>query len=169
MDIINFKKGITELFRKYKYVGVVLLVGIVLMMIPGKDLSDNKTVQIEKLTETNEMNLEERMEEILSCVQGAGQVRVMLSIAKGESSVYQTDSTYSQSDNNTDTRTQTILITDSSRNETGLVYQKNPPIYQGAIILAQGADDPQVKLAIVDAVMDVTGLGADRISVLKMQ
>ena len=109
------------------------------------------------------------MEDILSCVEGAGQVKVMLSISKGESSVYQTDSSYSQSENNTDTRTQTIIVSDNNRNESGLVYQKNPPVYQGAIVLAEGAEDPQVKLAIVDAVMDVTGLGADRISVLKMK
>ena len=61
------------------------------------------------------------------------------------------------------------MITDSNRNETGLIHQRNPPKYQGAIILAMGADDPAVKLAIVDAVSNVTGLGADKISVLKMQ
>lgn len=169
MDLIKLKKGITQTLGKYKYVGVVLMVGIVLMMIPSKSLNTDETIQIEQKMDTSEMELEDKMEEILSCVQGAGNVKVMLSIAKGESSVYQTDSTYSQSDTSTDSRTQTILVTDSNRNETGLVYQKNPPIYQGAIVLAQGADNPQVKLAIVDAVMVVTGLGADRISVHKMQ
>ena len=166
MDFINQKKRISELFGKYKYVGIVLLVGIVLMMTPGtkKDQHNDqdKTIIVEQ-------SMEERMEDILSCISGAGRVRVMLSIAKGESTAYQTDSTYSQNDNHTDSRTQTILITDSSRNESGLVYQKNPPIYQGAIVLAQGAENALVKLAIVDAVMDVTGLGADKISVLKMQ
>ena len=93
----------------------------------------------------------------------------MLSIAQGEMTLYQSDSTSSQSENHSDTRTQTVVITNSNRDETGLIYQRNPPVYQGAIILTQGADNPQVKLAIVDAVMDVTGLGADKISVLKMQ
>ena len=93
----------------------------------------------------------------------------MLTIAQGERILYQTDSTYTQGENSTDTRTQTILVTDSQRNETGLIHQKNPPVYQGAIVLAEGADHPSVKLAIVEAVMDVTGLGADKISVLKMK
>ena len=169
MDFINQKKRISELFGKYKYVGIVLLVGIILMMTPGTNKNQSNIQNKQNTTVIEEKSMEERMEDILSCISGAGRVKVMLSIAKGESSVYQTDSTYSQNDNHTDSRTQTILITDSNRNESGLIYQKNPPIYQGAIVLAQGAENPKVKLAIVDAVMDVTGLGADRISVLKMQ
>jgi hypothetical protein len=63
----------------------------------------------------------------------------------------------------------TILTTDSDRNQTGLIHQKNPPVYRGAVVLTQGADDPAVKLAIVDAVGKATGLGADKIAVLKMK
>jgi stage III sporulation protein AG len=36
-------------------------------------------------------------------------------------------------------------------------------------VVCQGADDPVVKLLIVDAVSKVTGLGADKISVMKMK
>ena len=36
------------------------------------------------------------------------------------------------------------------------------------VVLCQGADAPSVKLAIVEAVRCVTGLGADQISVQKM-
>ena len=169
MDFINLKKRIKELFDKYKFVGIVLLMGIVLMMIPNKTAQSEMSEEIKVVMEEGAQNMETKMENILCYINGAGKVRVMLSIAKGGTSVYQTDSSYSQGDSNTDTKTQTILVTDSNRNETGLIYQKNPPVYQGAIVLAEGADDPKVKLAIVDAVMDVTGLGADRITVLKMQ
>ena len=169
MDFVKLKKRINEMFGKYKYVGIVLLAGIVLMMLPGKNSDSEEIETNENIPVSEERNMEEKMENILSCVEGAGQVRVMLSIAKGEASVYQTDSSYSQNDNGTDTKTQTIIVADNSRNESGLIYQKNPPVYQGAIVLTQGANDPKVKLAIVDAVMDITGLGADKISVLKMQ
>jgi stage III sporulation protein AG len=36
-------------------------------------------------------------------------------------------------------------------------------------VICQGAADPAVRLAVVEAVADATGLGADRISVLKMK
>ena len=169
MDIVKYKNRILAAIGKYKYVWIVLLAGVILMMLPGKDIR-NTDSQKEQSTENAEDNtIEERLEKILGQSAGAGQVKVMLAVAQGERTIYQTDSTYAQSDDHTDSRTQTILITDSERNEAGLVYQKNPPVYQGAIVLAQGADDPTVKLAIAEAVSDVTGLGVDKISILKMQ
>lgn len=169
MDFVKIKGRISQGIGKYKYVCIVLLAGLILMMIPGKKTEDivqgvqNQTVEAEEFT------TQEQLESILRYVDGAGNVRVMLSIAQGERTIYQTDSTYSQTENTTDTRTQTILISDGQRNEAGLVHQKTPPVYQGAIILAQGADIPSVELAIVEAVSNITGLGADRISVLKMK
>ena len=169
MDIVKLKNRITEAIGKYKYVGIVLLAGVILMMLPGKDIQ-NTAKPLQQTTEsTGENSLQEQLEKILGEIAGAGKVKVMLAVAQGERIIYQTDSAYTQSENNTDSRTQTILITDSNRNETGLVHQKNPPVYQGAIVLAQGADNPSVKLAIAEAVSDITGLGTDRISILKMR
>ena len=168
MDFIKYKERITAAAAKYKYVWIVLLVGMVLMVIP--DRNDEKSKQtVQQIISTPQENVQDQLEAILSNIAGAGRVEVMMTVAQGEHTIYQTDSTYTQNDNTTDTRTQTILITDSQRNETGLIRQKNPPVYQGAIILAEGADRPSVELAIVEAVSDVTGLGADRISVLKMK
>ena len=169
MDFLKWKTRIVESVGKYKYVWVVLLIGMALMMIPGKEDKRTKTDPIQPIQQCTETDLSAQLEEILGQVNGAGQVRVMLSVAKGECTIYQTDSSYTQNDTHTDTQTQTVLITDSGRNEMGLIHQKNPPTYQGAIVLAQGADDPVVKLSIVEAVSDVTGLGANKISVLKMQ
>lgn len=169
MDILNVKERIMQNIGKYKYVCIVLLVGLILMMIPGKKKDETKLVDPNTISNSDEYEFEENLESILSHIAGAGSVKVMLSIAQGERTIYQTDSTYSQTENATDTRTQTIIVSDGQRNETGLVHQKSPPVYQGAIILAQGADIPSVKLALVEAVGDITGLGADRISVLKMK
>ena len=167
MDFISIKSRILETIGKYKYVWIVLLAGVLLMMLPERNSKEESAQQT--IIQKEEITMQAQLENILSQIEGAGQVRVMLSILQGERTIYQTDSTYSQNENNTDSRTQTILITDSQRNETGLVHQTNPPIYQGAIVLAVGADRPSVKLAIVDAVSDATGLGADKISVLKME
>lgn len=169
MDIIKMKKRIADIIEKYKYVGIVLLAGIILMLLPGKAIqnADKQTPQVTGSEKEN--NLQVQLEEILEQIAGAGHVKVMLAVDQGESIIYQTDTTYAQSENNTDSRSQTILITDGERNENGLVHQKIPPVYRGAIVLAQGADDPTVKLAIAEAVSDVTGLGTDRISILKMK
>ena len=83
--------------------------------------------------------------------------------------LYQTDDSTSYSDTSNTTRIDTVTVTDDTRNQTGLIQQVIPPTYQGAIVVCQGADSPAVRLAIVEAVSKVTGLGADRISVLKMK
>lgn len=168
MDIITIKSRITEVIKKYKYVCVILLAGILLMILPETS-KEEATEQFEIQKQPVRITMEEKLEEVLGCLKGAGKVKVMLSIEKGEQTIYQTDSTYSHNENNTDTKTQTILTTDSDRNEAGLVHQINPPIYLGVIVMAQGADNPVVKLSIVEAVSKATGLGADKISVLKMQ
>lgn len=169
MDLSRWKTGIKESFGKYKYVLIVLLAGMVLMMIPGKDEQDLQAQENKQIRQEITEDIATELESILAQVSGAGKVKVMVSVAQGERTIYQTDTTYSQGENDTDSRTQTILVTDGGRNQTGLIHQVNPPTYQGAIVLAQGGDNPVVKLAIVDAVSKVTGLGADRISVLKMK
>jgi stage III sporulation protein AG len=49
------------------------------------------------------------------------------------------------------------------------VRQVIPPKYQGAIIVCQGAEKATVRLQVVEAVVNVTGLTADKITVLKMK
>ena len=93
----------------------------------------------------------------------------MLTESSGEEIIYQTDGDSSQTDSSFSNREDTVTITDSQRNEQGLVRQQNPPKYMGAIVVCQGGDKPSVRLAIIDAISKVTGLGADKISVLKMK
>ena len=168
MDILKLKTSISNCIHKYKYVWVVLLVGVLLMLIPEKSKEENQQINVQ-IEQQAEIPIESKLEELLCHLKGAGEVKVMLTESKGEQIIYQTDSTYSNSENGSDTRTQTVVTNDSERNEAGLIHQKNPPVYLGAVVLSQGADDPVVKLAIVEAVSNATGLGADRISVLKMR
>ena len=161
MDGFAPKQRINALFAKYKYPILVLLVGLGLLLLPGREASP-APVPPEPVSERG---LEQRLEELLSQVQGAGQVRVLLTEDTGRETVYQTDV---QSDSDSRRSEDTVLVEDSSRNETGLVRRTLEPRYRGAVILCQGADIPGVKLAIVEAVRCVTGLGADEISVQKL-
>ena len=169
MDLSKCISGIKLRFEKYKYVLVVILAGVLLMLLPEKNESILKEDQTQDLPQTMTTDIASELEAILSHVSGAGEVKVMVSTAYGEETIFQTDTTSTTRENESDIKIQTILISDSERKEAGLVRQVNPPIYQGVIVIANGGDDPVIKLAIVDAVSKVTGLGADRISVLKMK
>lgn len=163
MDFIAVSRQGRELVKKYRWGLLILLVGIFLLTFPEKD-----AVQQEVLTQEPvmaEKSLEEALEEILSLIDGAGKVSVLLAEGSGEEVLYQTD----KSGSSDSLRTETVTLTDEERAQSGLVRQVNPPSYRGAIVLCKGADSAAVRLAIIEAVANATGLTTDKISVLKMK
>ena len=160
MDGNEPRQRINALFGKYKYPILVVLGGLGVRLLPSGE-AETPPVPVETVREAS---LEQRLEELLAQIEGAGAVRVLLTEDVGRETVWQTDV---QKDADS-VREDTVILEDSGRNETGLVRRTTEPSYRGAVILCQGADAPSVKLAIVEAVRCVTGLGADQISVQKM-
>ena len=170
MDWVDFGSRVMEFLKKYRYVALVLLAGIFLMALPeGKDAEVEVQPQSTETPAAGTQDLQDSLSEILSQIQGAGKVRVLLTQAAGEQTLYQTDEDISTDADSSDIRRETVIISDSERTESGLVLQVNPPVWQGAIVLCQGADSAAIRLAIVEAVMSVTGLSSDKITVLKMK
>lgn len=163
MEMTKWKGKLPDFLKKYRYVLLVLLIGIAMMLIPenGSKASNIEPTQVTNVE--NSETLEKRLEDVLSSISGAGHVKVLLTQSFGEETIYQTNQ-----DGGDGNRLVTVTVTDAQRNESGLVRQILSPKYRGAIIVCGGADDPVVCLAIKDAVSNATGLGTDRISVLKM-
>lgn len=168
MDVKIHLERITAFLLKYKYIGIVFIAGILLMSIPTFQKEDNSS-SLPVPDTTKAVDIHEQLADVLSYIQGAGNVKVMLKEKNGQRTVYQVDEDASSSDKSSSVKNSTVTLTDSNRNEYGLVCQINPPQYQGAIVVCQGADDPNVRLAVCDAVSKITGLGLDRIAVLKMK
>lgn len=166
MDRMTVNTKIKELWGKYKFVLLILGLGIFLMSIPERATEipvQEPTVQAEPVDRAAEL------ESILGQIEGVGKVRVLLTEAAGSETIYQTNEERSSAADSENLRVETVIITDSDRQETGLVRTVTPPTYLGAIIVCQGGDSPAVKLAIVEAVSNVTGISSDRITVLKMK
>ena len=165
MEATARKQRINALLGKYKYPILVALVGLGLMLLP----SEQEPTEPAEPPRAVECSLEERLEALLGQIEGAGQVSVLLTEKEGSQTLYQTDSQTDADDSGSRRTDDTVLIEDENRTESGLVRQTLGPVYRGAVILCQGADDPTVRLAVVEAVRCVTGLGADQISVQKMK
>lgn len=163
MDWLNIPEKIFEWGRKYRYILLILLVGLLLLTLPEQETSE--PVSEPTVTEGETPDLQKELSEILSHVSGAGKVEVLLTPSAGEEIVYQTDEDRSE----TNIRRETVIVTRADREDVGLIKQINPPVYQGAIVVCEGADSAQVCLSIVEAVMSVTGLTSDHITVLKMK
>lgn len=169
---MEISKQITNIYKwilKYKYVVLIIIIGIVLLSIPTKQDRSNGESSGSEPSFMQQKTIEEQLTDILHNVKGAGKVKVMLTVAQGEEIIYQTNSNLSVTNDSTKEDFDTVTITDSARNQNGLIRQMNPPTYLGAIVICQGADDPVTRLAITNAVSKVTGLKTNSISVLKMK
>jgi stage III sporulation protein AG len=158
---------IINLIRQYRYGFLILLLGVGLMLIPTGKTDDSQPPT--PVTGSAEITLEEKLSEILSRMEGVGKAEVLLTLALGEETIFETREESTESDASDRYSREPVIITDSDRTEQGLIQQVIPPVFRGAIVVCEGGESPAIKLAIVEAVSDVTGLTADKISVLKMK
>ena len=126
-----------------------------------------------------ERALEKRLEEFLSLVEGAGEVRVMVSPIAGRETVFAVDVNESRSysmeedaqGGSRETRQhssqeQTVMVTDRTGTDRPLVLREIEPRIEGIVIIAEGGDSPFVREALTRAARAVLGLEAHMIQVL---
>lgn len=163
---------IAELFGRYKYVIAVAAVGAVLLLWPWQEEQEPVQPAAQPTTACRDLSdLEEQMEEILSKISGVGRVDVLLTLESGGELVLATDSTlrYSGSPQNPDDydrSSETVIVSGGSGSEV-VVTQERSGKFRGALIVCDGGDNDKVRLKIVEAVCALTGLGADRVAVVR--
>lgn len=162
MDFLAFREKAGPFLKQYRYVVLLLMLGVLLMLLPKRQETEPEApVSVPESVDS----LEEDLARILTRIRGAGRVEVLLTEYAGTETLYQTDA-----DRTVDSlREDTVVISDRERGESGLVRQVIPPRYMGAVVVCQGGDNPAVKLAILEAVSRATGLKSNQISVLKMK
>lgn len=140
--------------------------------------SDTQTVQTSN-DETSD-DLVVKLEDILSKINGVGNVRVMITYSKTSQTVplYNQDSSEKNTEES-DKQGGTRKITETGT-KTEIVYkevngEKIPitqsvisPIIEGAIVTAEGANNITVKTNIIQAVEAVTGVATHKIQVFEM-
>lgn len=170
MDIRLIRNKIAAWSRKYKYVIVVLGLGIVFMLLPVGAEKDEDIPVVQ--SESNSVCLEiteEKLEMVLTKIDGAGEVDVLLTYASSQRKVFHANERSSSNEGSQTKEYETVVITSSDRAEEAVVVQVMAPECLGAVVICQGAENPTVRLAVSDAVSKATGLRMDRISVLKMK
>ncbi len=188
----NNKKKIENLV----FFVVILIVTIVIINIiwnGDKDSSNDKGVQNDtskqlassdksslEVSSNTSNQLEIKLEEILSKIQGVGEVKVFINYSESNEIIpMYNESTQTSNTEETDTSggTRTIEETDSQKEiiyeesdgEKTVITQKVvEPQIEGAIITAKGAGSAEVKTSIIQAVEAVTGLATHKIQVFEM-
>ncbi len=162
-----------DIFGRYKYVLLVAALGVILLLLPRQESGTDNSSKTEQLSENTDSvrDLEKEMESILSKMSGVGRVDVMLTLESGGELVLATDSTlrYSGSPQNPDDydrSSETVTVSGGNGTEV-VVTQERSAKFRGALIVCDGGDNDAVRLRIMEAVCALTGLGSDRVAVVR--
>jgi len=163
------RETLSQFFQQYKFVLIVIAVGVLLLLWPSE--RDKKEPVIDSGLTGSEEDfsvevLEDRLSAVLSRIEGAGEVSVVLTVQCGMERVLATDTEARQSENDREMESQTVIISTDEGEEAVLITQRYPT-FQGAVIVCPGGDDPEVRLQLTRAVSVLTGLGSDHITVCK--
>lgn len=125
---------------------------------------------------------EKRLEETLSCIEGAGKVRVLITLRESESRVVEKDKVEENSDtverdSTGGTRSvmeqkedsKTVFAPDAAGQNVPYVVKTTAPVVEGVVVVAQGADNSLVKQEIIASVQVLFNLDVNKIRVVKMK
>ena len=153
---------ILKKFSNTKSLYIIIIIGVVLMLFSsGKEhQSDTKAPAYETYSD------QERLQQILSKIDGAGQVSVMVTYY-GTSSydvAYEKKQTSSKkSEETTKSEENSVITTGGEPLVKGTVYPKA----KGVVIIAEGAGDVGVKKALTDAASVALDVASCRVCVLE--
>ena len=149
---------------------LALLLGI-LLLAAGRSFSDSKeeVPQTVAAAETADRATERRMAEILSKIQGAGQVDVMLTYRQTEEKTIAHNETREENGETLRTEQTAILLEDGDGATQPLVLTEMGPVVEGVVIAAQGANSPAVAAALNQAAQALLDVPAHKVAVLKMK
>lgn len=172
--------------KRYLLIAIGLAIAgiaITFMPLPGSNnTKNNTTVQNAKSivrTEVSyEQQIEKRLVSILEKMEGVGQVSVMVTTYSNEEKVLASDvTTSSQQSEEKDQAggTRNSMTTNSNQKvvmqsgNTPYVVKENKPAIKGVLILAEGADNSNVRSEIIEAVANLLDVPVHKVSVLKKQ
>lgn len=174
---------------------ILLLSGVILIVLSVSDFfttskdspkaaEDNNSVSIsstELISNEQTDDYKAALESILSNMAGVGAVEVMITYENmGEAFVLQdiNESTEkllendgsggSRTDENGSVRSEAVIISDSGR-EAPVILKENQPKVSGVFVIAQGAGNNTVKLAVSSAIQSLFDIPAHKIFVYEMK
>lgn len=183
MDKAKFKEFVLKV-KNIKHIEIIIgVVAVLLMIVIYTGISSNKTdkntqkaiVQSVSSGETK-IELEKRFSEILSNIDGVGKTEVMITYkttaekitANTTTTNNNTSSTTGGSNNSSTNITQSPVIVNNNGKSEPYITKEIMPEVKGVIIVAEGANNPITKLAIMRAAQTALQINASNIEIFAM-
>ena len=154
---------------KHIEIVIALVLGAIILLIYISSLSNgtDKQTSTQSVTSISSYSnfLENKLANVLSQIEGAGNVSTMITFESGTEYVYATNEETKINTNAGQSSTTTTQTTTKYPNEDLLVKEVLPKI-SGVVVVASGAKDTKVKLEIVKAVQAVLNVPISKVEVL---
>ncbi|QSZ26512.1 stage III sporulation protein AG [Aceticella autotrophica] len=162
-------------------IGLIILIGASVFVKPQPTNKNNDKQMVIKQDINNDYakEVENNLKNVLSKIHGVGKVDVMITLNTDEEVVAATDSVQSETstnekDNNGGTRVTTQTETNNkivtSQTTTGqnqpIILKKVMPEIRGVIVVAEGADNPNIQYQLLSAVQTALGIPAYKVKVI---
>ncbi len=181
MNGIKSFADIQTIINKYGKKLFVLtgIIGIMLIFI--SEQPENKPTELKETSlESYRINLQNELSTLLSRIEGAGEVQVMITLESGEENIYawqektsdNQQSVSAQVNNQTSqnsTYENRIVTVGSGSDKQALIEKTMEPVVQGVVVVCKGADNIKTVSDITNAVSVVLNISSNRICVIKMQ
>ena len=160
-----------------KFVLILGLIGIALIFLSEVLPEGRKNQEIKQaedgvyLSYEREEQLERRLEEMLSKIEGAGKTSVMLTLDSSKEFYYAAEISSGSYETETERRNDTeanFAIIDGENGEEPLIIKVNEAKIRGVLVVCEGGDNATVTEKIIDAVCAVLGVPSSQVSVSKM-
>ena len=159
---------IQKLLNNKKSMGVLAAIFIVgIMLIMGTDGSAKLTNTAEVKTSSGQ--LDKKLENILSRVEGAGKVKVLINYRQSGEKIlaYDMESNTQEKDSNKENTSKSEVVYDG--NKMPFVLKEYMPKVEGVIIVAQGGNIESIKKQLIAGTVALLGVEEHKIEVLKMK
>ena len=140
-----------------------------------------KTEKIESVEEY-ERYMENKLEQAISAMEGAGKVKVMITVNTSKELVVAKDKPVTRSDTTeTDSEggsrvvselgseEETVYRKESDGSSSPYVVKTLQPVIEGVVVITQGGDRPEVSKNITEAVVALFDIEPNKIKVVKMK
>lgn len=157
---------------------IALMAGLTFLGIIFLSFGGEKPVETRSYPEqiavssANVDDKEKKLAEILSQVEGAGNVAVQISYSSEGATSYATNEKMRTQNNQgtiSEEQEKNIAFYNNQGSEAALILENKKPVIAGVLIVAQGADNAQIKRDLTTAAAVLFDLPEYKITVLKMK